>query len=721
MIKVQLLPFVKRYVFLSAITMVFLISFNAEAQFWVLSGSKADSLSKNLIEDFSIDLDKVERYTHHINRDNTYYKQQDSVKSQYKTDSIDFQFSRLQPKYSKEETIWISLIESDNFQEIDLSFKDFELSENAVLYFFSKDFNEFAGPIRRKDIKSGRKRLLRTSFFESSGIYVLLVESGGADRMKSRLQVNGINYIEKDNSIVESKLRIASTSPSSACYPELDNQAFAVGRFQSSRMNCSFAVINNENNDRRPLILSARHCITGLWGLDPTPLTSSDIEAIENANFSIAWRYNCGGSGAGESRRWVGTGSTYLASQWPSDHLLAELEDVLPMSINYLGWDRTDALNGTPVYGLHHPGGGSYQSRQHYSLGSITNQGSDKYTVTWNLGETLGGSSGSPLLRTGDHKILGGLSWGLSNDKYFKLSNAWNSSPGALKPFLSDVQNLTSLNALIPTQLVGPAVLCTNQTETYTMPNLLSGESVSSWSVSTGLQIISSTGNSVTVKALGSTYKATITATFSVIVDADDSTIASRTSSLTIWLDKPEISVTNTTTDHTTGGFYLFMDPGGNVLRHSNTSPISLVSWTFPSTWSTNLTSGNNIIVYSWSGTDPFTVDVSNTCGTKSAFFNPISTGSLRMAGRSSIYPNTTREKVNVRINDLSDTDSVKEINIISSTGRVYYHQEVDTMSWKTIKEAEEYPIELTKLPEGSYILEVKYEKTRETHHLIIK
>ena len=692
-------------------SLIFLLTFKTSAQFWVLTGGKADSLSKNLLEKYSIDISKVESYKHQINKESKWYAYQDSMKLEYKKDTLEINFKNVKPIKFKDKNVFPFLIESNESEEIDLSLDSVVLANECELYFLAKNFNEFAGPISVKNFKKGFKRLLHTSNFASSGIYVILVEKNESDQLLSHIRISSISYKEKD--LDRSKFKVVSTSPQADCYPELNPQSFAVGRvFTYGRNNCSFSILNNENNDRRPLVLSARHCISGG---DPFVLSANDIAAIENARFKVAWRHTCG-STTTESYRWEGTGSTYLAAQWPSDHLLVELEDDLPFSINYLGWNRIDVSNGTLIYGLHHPSGGVYQGRQHYSSGFINSQGADKYHINWTLGETAGGSSGSPLIRSQDHKVLGGLSFGNNTDYYFKLSNAWSTSNGPLKPHLSNVQNLSSMDALIPTQISGPTTLCTNSTTTYSMPNLLPGENVT-WSVSGGLQIIASTGQSVTVKANGSNILGTLTATYTVIKDAEENTVHSLSNSIKIWQGKPAISLTNQTTNHTSSGYSLNMSSTGtNYLRINNTSNMNSVSWNFPSGWSYSGTSGFDVSIYSWSGSNSFTVSATNSCGTNSGYFFP-TTGNYKIASNSMIYPNVATDFVHVKLYDDEKWDEVENVRIIhAASGKVHFSSNAN----KSV-DSDGLKISLNKLPPGSYVVEVISKTLRDSHHLIIK
>lgn len=702
------------------IMMILFAAPSAFCQFWVLSGSKADSISRIIFERYSIMPDEVQRFTHVPDKMSRSYLEQDSLKSEFKRDSIRINFKEVIPRKVRDKYVYTCLVESPESEEVELSLDSVILSPGSHLYFVGKNFYEFGGPVTAENLKKGYKRRMSTSAFESSGIYLILVEPGENSFLRSRINISRIYYKERNTS--QSKARVAGISPSSDCYPQLNDQAFAVGYVNTEgRLNCSFSIVNNENWDRKPLVLTARHCISGsiLGGL---PLSTSDKDAIEDAKFHVAWRYDCG-STTNESTRWVSTGSTYLASNWPSDHLLVELEDDLPMSINYLGWDRVDVPNGTNIYGLHHPAEG-YGLRQHYSSGFVSSQGVDKYKVGWSFGETKKGSSGSPLFRSNDHKILGGLSyevWLGDDDKYFKLSNAWTGT-GALKEHLSDVNNYTSLNALIPTQITGPKVLCYNTTTTYSMSNLIAGESVT-WTASPGLQILSTTANSVTVKAINSYMNANVTATFTVIKDADDplAPLLTDTRSFSIWLGGPFMSVTNTTTDHTSSGYVMNMSPTSYNYLHFNheLTDVTSVSWSFPSGWSVSGTTGNDVAVWSWSGTSSFTVNATNACGTTSAFFYPNSSGFRIAATGSKVYPNVARDYVRVSLNETKDWEDVTLVRIIDSgTGLVTYSKEFTSTNRLGKRDALE--VDLRNMVKGKYVLEIQYRNSRDSHHLII-
>ncbi len=371
------------------------------------------------------------------------------------------------------------------------------------------------------------------------------------------------------------------------------------------------------------------------------------------------------------------------------------------------------------VYGLHHPGGSYYNGRQHYSAGSKTgNSIDDKHKIDWTTGETDNGSSGSPLIRSSDNKVLGGLSWGLEKDRYFKLSNAW----GALKSHLSNTYNHTSMDALVPLHITRPKIVCYDATATYSMPNLLTGESVT-WSVSGGLQILSTTANSVTVKGISAYIDGIITATFSVIRDADNpSDILTDSKTYKVWVGGPFMSVTNTTTDYTSSGYYMNMKLSVTNNFHFNyeLSEVTSVNWSFPSGWGYSSTSGYDVWVDPWSGTSPFTVTATNICGSVSAYFHPVSTGSRMAANSSIVYPNIAQDYVRVSLNDAQDWSRIIFVRMIDSgTGEVSYSKKITDIN--RLEQGNAFEIGLKNIAKGKYILEVQYTDSRDSHHLIIE
>lgn len=181
------------------------------------------------------------------------------------------------------------------------------------------------------------------------------------------------------------------------------------------------------------------------------------------------------------------------------------------------------------------------------------------------------------------------------------------------------------------------------------------------------------------------------------------------------------MSVTNTTTDHTSSGYVMNMSPSATNNLHFNyeRSSVTSVSWSFPGGWSTSGTTGYDVSVWSWSGSSSFTVTATNICGSASAFFHPNSTGSRMAANNSSIYPNVARDyvRVSLKARDWSQVTSVRIID--SGTGMVSYSKDIRGTSGLRPDNALE--IDLKNISEGKYILEIQYVDARDSHHLIIE
>ncbi len=349
------------------------------------------------------------------------------------------------------------------------------------------------------------------------------------------------------------------------------------------------------------------------------------------------------------------------------------MADALPVTIQYQGWDRTSYSTNTNIYSIHQPGnksgGTQYQGRQVISFGTI-NSTSGKYGVSWNLGETYNGSSGGPLFAP-NNRIIGGLSYGkppFVPDQYFKISSAWTTNPYGLKQFLSPSQNLTTIQTLNPVLITGPTLLCYGQNATINLPNLLANENVS-WTLTGGINIVSSTGKSVVVTPINSSYlgMVTVTANFSAQIQDTNPGLYPFSKSFSFWVGKPTNSITNTTTNSTSSGYSInFSQSQTNTLIYNSQAFSSTISWSFPASWSKSGTTGSPINIYSWSGSGPFTVSATNSCGTTSNIFyvNPVA-----KIPETVIYPNEVSDILSLKT---SNNELPHEIKISdASTGKL--------------------------------------------------
>ena len=173
---------------------------------------------------------------------------------------------------------------------------------------------------------------------------------------------------------------------------------------------CSSVLLNNAENNKKPYLLTANHCLEGsnpaLWSarfnwMSPSPVcaTGEDTAQVEN-NFTLS-------------------GVQVLASNTQTDFALVELVNPIPNSwdITFAGWDATDANPDFEV-GIHHPNGDIMKvCRDNSGAVKENANGVDVWLIGgvsigtgngWELGTTESGSSGSPLFNESG-KVIGQL------------------------------------------------------------------------------------------------------------------------------------------------------------------------------------------------------------------------------------------------------------------------------------------------------------------------
>lgn len=207
---------------------------------------------------------------------------------------------------------------------------------------------------------------------------------------------------------------------------------------------CSGSLVNNTNEDQKPYILSASHCISNI----------EDVVTDDDLNQYIFYfhfeRTGCSNLSLPKERKTM-VGCTKVVNNpllGGSDGLLLLLNQNIPdtYDVYFNGWDRsnTEAHSGV---GIHHPNGDYMKISTFGTLWAkpITWYGDDNVVgaakAHWNVifdkttnghGVTEGGSSGSPLFNE-NKLIVGTLSGGSSScekadgsNLYGKLYYHWN-------------------------------------------------------------------------------------------------------------------------------------------------------------------------------------------------------------------------------------------------------------------------------------------------------
>lgn len=165
---------------------------------------------------------------------------------------------------------------------------------------------------------------------------------------------------------------------------------------------CTGTLLNNRNVPKRPLFLTAKHCI-------PTQSEASSLTTI--------WFYQtttCGGAPASVDERVVqlSGGSTLLSAHAVLDSVLLQLNNPPPAGAHYQGWSTAQLVRDEPLQAIHHPRG---DAKKH-SIGIVSDTGLAGWTqdaarikVQWGEADDAGvaesGSSGSGIFTAGNDDL----------------------------------------------------------------------------------------------------------------------------------------------------------------------------------------------------------------------------------------------------------------------------------------------------------------------------
>ena len=196
------------------------------------------------------------------------------------------------------------------------------------------------------------------------------------------------------------------------------NERNAVVRINMGNRFCTGFLINNTANNRRPLLITADHCI--ICGRD----------ARDDNSPVLPWRFYWHFESPNRENNLPATrpatvGAKLIANNPLSDFALLDLSgagnpnnrtDIIPY---FLGWDRSNNPARASGVGIHHPQGdikkiNFFTQQVQSEAGQITGEPHTFWRVIWSReftqhsGLTEGGSSGSPLINN-NRRVIGQL------------------------------------------------------------------------------------------------------------------------------------------------------------------------------------------------------------------------------------------------------------------------------------------------------------------------
>ncbi len=343
--------------------------------------------------------------------------------------------------------IWRARIVSRNALNLSINFSDFYLPVGASIHLFNDDLNDVV--TSRTSGSSSEVTPFGSWFINGESINIEYFELANTQE-NVKLKISGIIHgyrLGNLNKFLEGQRGLNDSGDCNYdvncpvgvdfdTYKEEVKKAVALLNLGNGFL-CSAALINNTDQDKRPYLLTANHCLEGsspaLWSvrfnwMSPAPVCalSEDSEDLQT-NFTLS-------------------GSVLRAKNELSDFALVEMLTEIPQSwdVSFAGWDRTDDLPDFEV-GIHHPNGDIMKIARDDSGAVHENaDGAEVWLVGgvstgfgdgWEIGTTESGSSGSPLFNQ-NGLIIGQLYAGNSfceenennndYDVYGRFATSWD-------------------------------------------------------------------------------------------------------------------------------------------------------------------------------------------------------------------------------------------------------------------------------------------------------
>lgn len=338
--------------------------------------------------------------------------------------------------------IWRLGIRAKGAKALGMVFKRFFLKEGVKLYLFDPTMNNLLGAYTGQNNKSSA--ILPVSYIRGEEVIIQLEVPMDLDYY-GELHLGTVRFaylpIFPDKSIYDGYFGRSDTCNIDINCPEGDDWQVVKGsvvRLINDEL-CTGVLINNTNEDGRPYLLTAAHCVFDRFSGDYQPSVfyfnyeSPSCNGLDgDIQFSIAGATLLATGDTSENSRDVDS----------LDFALLELSVAPPDSFltHYAGWNRSK-LPANHTTSIHHPRGDIKKISKDYDPPETSYHVEDylpeliKYShwriLEWDLATTEWGSSGSPLFDQ-NQRVVGTLTGGAANcansvnDYYTKFDYAWD-------------------------------------------------------------------------------------------------------------------------------------------------------------------------------------------------------------------------------------------------------------------------------------------------------
>lgn len=335
--------------------------------------------------------------------------------------------------------VWRLGLYSPQALSLNIMFTQYRIPEGGQVFVYNEDQSKILGSFNH--LNNSDLNVLPIAPIDGERIIVEYQEPANVD-FPGELTVGEVNHGYKSLR-KEPNENISSISkiPSLACFDDGTNDYKKWGRsvvllIIDGTTGCSGALINNTENDGKPYLLTASHCLNNLFRIENPDYVKVASSIVCFYNYDSPF---CSPIVRGTEEMTTASAHFRAANEY-IDMALLELTETPPIHYQpyYAGW-RRDGSGDAPFVNIQHPN----FSTKRISLtedilrdSTFTDPNQTFYpnghwlVRRWDIGFTAGGSSGSPLFNA-KGEIVGALSGGRSyanypcNDLYYKLGEAW--------------------------------------------------------------------------------------------------------------------------------------------------------------------------------------------------------------------------------------------------------------------------------------------------------